>query len=274
MSEKKRIACFFTAGYTELNAMKSFMGKINDRVEYIQLCPTGPRKSKAAIKNRDRGTIDIKQNGMTGEQLIKTIEEFIGTNRFAEEGYDAILIEDDKDGRFLSEQEDGTAKIDEEKWEIFKQNVIERLRKKRPNIPIIFFYAAPEVEAWFLADWKNSFGSVYKDTFDAKQNDYFSIKFRKYVNDKILTARYVDCIEEYGYFDKTYRKLSEQIQTALEMPDFWENWEKYGPKTEHPTVSYSKKREGAVMLKHIDPQEVLHNCSFYFKEGYQALHAL
>ena len=52
MIEKRRIACFFTAGYTELNAMKSFMRKINDTVEYIQLCPTGPRKSRRAIQNR------------------------------------------------------------------------------------------------------------------------------------------------------------------------------------------------------------------------------
>jgi hypothetical protein len=28
MNKGKRVACFFTAGYTELNAMKSFMCKI------------------------------------------------------------------------------------------------------------------------------------------------------------------------------------------------------------------------------------------------------
>lgn len=57
VSEKKRVACFFTAGYTELNAMKSFMRKINDGVEYIQLCPIGPRKSKGAIKDRHKHQI-------------------------------------------------------------------------------------------------------------------------------------------------------------------------------------------------------------------------
>ena len=49
MSMKKKIACFFTGGYTELNAMKFFMQKINSQVEYIQLCPIGTRRSKDAI---------------------------------------------------------------------------------------------------------------------------------------------------------------------------------------------------------------------------------
>ena len=50
--KRKRVACFFTAHYTELNAMKSFVKKINPDVDYIQLCPTGVRKSAKAIRNR------------------------------------------------------------------------------------------------------------------------------------------------------------------------------------------------------------------------------
>lgn len=100
MTEKRRIACFFTAGYTELNAMKSFMRMINDTVEYIQLCPIGPRKSRSAIKNRHIDQIYKKQNGMTGEKLIQFVVDFINEKRFEEECYDALLIEDDKDARF------------------------------------------------------------------------------------------------------------------------------------------------------------------------------
>lgn len=233
MNERRRIACFFTAGYTELNAMKSFMRKINDTVEYIQLCPTGPRKSRRAIENRHIDQIDKNQNGMTGDKLIEFVNEFIEKKRFEEEGYDAILIEDDKDDRFLALEKDGTATIDKEKWEYFKDDIVVRLGKKRPDIPVIFFYAAPEVEAWFLADWTNAFGSVYKGVFNAQQNSYFNVKFRKYINDNILTNRYINCIEEYGYFDGKYKKLSGEIQDTLENIDFLGDY-KVG--AEHPLV--------------------------------------
>ena len=221
MTEKRRIACFFTAGYTELNAMKAFMRKINDTVEYIQLCPIGPRKSRSAIQNRHIDRIDKNQNGMTGEKLIQ--------------------FEDDKDNRFLSIEENGIAYIDENRWKCFKDGVAECIRERYPSIPVIFFYAAPEVEAWFLADWENSFGSVYKNTFTTQQNDYFSVKFRKYVNDCILTDRYKNCIEKYGYFEGKYRKLSEEIQDVLERIDFLGD---YMPELEHPIISYSKKIQG------------------------------
>lgn len=270
MNEKRRIACFFTAGYTELNAMKSFMRKINDTVEYIQLCPIGPRKSRRAIQNRHIEQIDKNLNGMTGEKLIQFVVDFIKEKRFEEESYDALLIEDDKDARFLSIEENGMASIDESSWNCFKSEVIERIREKRPNIPIIFFYAAPEVEAWFLADWENGFGSVYKNTFTAQQNDYFSVKFRKYVNDHILTDRYKNCIEKYGYFEGKYRKLSEEIQSELERIDFLED---YMPQIEHPLITYSKRIQGEDMLERIEPKVVLHNCTFFFKEGYFALRA-
>ena len=272
MTEKKRIACFFTAGYTELNAMKTFMKKINNTVEYIQLCPIGPRKSRRGAKDRHIDQIEKSQSGLTGKGLIDFINYFIGQKRFEEEGYDAILIEDDKDDRFLSLDEDGTSAIDKDQWEEFKKDVTERIREKRPDIPVIFFYAAPEVETWFLADWEKSFGTVYKeDMATARQNDYFNVRFRKYVNDNILTGRYKDRIEEYGYFGGEYRKLSEEIQNALGTIDFLND---YIPDAEHPAISYSKRRQGGDMLERIVPETVLHNCPFFFKDGYMALRAL
>lgn len=270
MIERRRVACFFTAGYTELNAMKSFMRKINDTVEYIQLCPTGPRKSKRAVRNRHIDKIEKKQNGMTGEKLIDFVVNFIKGKRFEEEGYDALLIEDDKDNRFLSIEENGSVCIDENKWNHFKNKVIARLREKYPNIPVIFFYAAPEIEAWFLADWTNGFGNVYKNIFTTRQNDYFNVRFRKYVNDYILTDRYKNCIERYGYFEGKYRKLSEEIQNALERIDFLDD---YLPGTEHPLISYSKRIQGQDMLERVEPEAVLNNCTFFFREGCLALQA-
>lgn len=265
---KKRVACFFTAGYTEINAMKIFMKKINDSVEYIQLCPSGPRRSKDMIKNRHVDTIDTKQSGLTGNALLEFVYSFIQKDRFREECYDAVLIEDDKDSRFLYVQPDGTAGIDEEGWAHFKQDVTSKIHSYYPNIDVLFFYAAPEVEAWFLSDWDNSFGKVYKGVFNARQNNYFSVRFRKYMNESILTSRYKDSIEEYGYFNKIYKKLSEEIQNALEQIDFLNDT------TEHVNTRYSKRIHGEAMLAEIDPEIVIRSCNFFFKYGLLALKSL
>lgn len=271
MNEKKRIACFFTAEYTELNSMKLFLRKINNNVEYIQLCPIGPRKNKAGIKSRDIGSIDINQSGLTGQALINFILCHIETSAFIREKYDAILIEDDKDDRFLTIQPDGTAKIDEGAWEQHRISVISALHTKYPEIPVLFFYAAPEVETWFLADWDNSFGNAYKNILSEPQNSYFSTVFRKYVKDNILTEPYCECLESYGHFDGKYKKISTEIQKALVSKDFLES---YGHEPDHKIVHYSKRQHGAVMLENIDPQKILTSCPYFFKAGMHELQAL
>ncbi|MBQ7298259.1 MAG: hypothetical protein IJW77_00275, partial [Clostridia bacterium] len=223
----KRIACFFTGGYTELNAMKRFMTKINNRVQYIQLCPNGPRKNKDNIRNRHViETINEDQNGLTGDALINYIYEFIKSDRFVDEEYDAIIIEDDTDKRFLKVQDDGTSLIDVDAWEQHKISVRQHIWDVYQEIPIIFIYASPEIETWFLADWNNSFGKVYNTMsngsklLSTEQNNYFSVQFHKHIKENILTSRYEDCIEEYGYFNGSYYKLSEQIQNAFINAEF------------------------------------------------------
>lgn len=270
MSMKKRIACFFTAGYTELNAMKLFMRKINSQVEYIQLCPVGTRRSKNTIKNRHVDNIKTQQNGLTGSGLIEFILKFVETKRFQEEGYDAILIEDDKDDRFLLMQPDGTGIFDQNEWNKFKTNIRESLHKVCPDLPVIFFFAAPEVESWFLADFENSFGSIYRAEFSFQENEFFKVKFRKYINDFVLTAQYKNCIEQYGYFNGNYHKLSTQIQNILIANDFLQE---YQPKSFYSKISYSKRIQGEEMLRQIDPIIVSQYCTTYFKEGFLALKA-
>lgn len=260
MTERKRIACFFTGGYTELNAMKSFMKKINADADFIQLCPVALKKSREAIRNRK--SIGGSQSGLTGASLINYVLEEVGEKYFVREMYDAILIEDDKDERFLNDGSD----IDLGKWYAYQKDVRQQLALRGVTIPVIMFLAAPEVEAWFLSDWENSFGWVYKYSgkLDSEQNNYFSHRFREYVNKDILTERYADRIEAYGLFEKKYKKLSEEIQTALSTIDFLKN---FGP----TSIRYSKKTEGQAMLENIDPETVLRHCSVFFKEGYLAL---
>lgn len=271
MSEKKRIACFFTGGFTEVNSMKIFMRKINDRVEYIQLCPTGPKRSKTAIRCRHTDNIEKIHSGLTGEALIDYIIEFTKKKTFKDEKYDVILIEDDKDDRFLSLRPDGTGENVPVHWEKHKENVRDRIHDQCPGIPVLFFYAAPEVESWFVSDWDNSFGKIYEGEISARQNNHFSVMFHRYVNENILTFRYREQIEDYGYFDGNYRKLSEQLQNALAETDYLrEN----RPEETLPVINYSKRKHGEKMLEQIDPQNVLRRCSYYFREGFWALQAL
>ena len=251
--------------------MKDFMKKINMNAEYIQLCPTRARRSKEEIKNRH--TNQIRENGLTGEALIDFIVDFVGKKRFKEEEYDALLIEDDKDDRFLSVQSDGTAVHDHDAWTGFKTRVKNRLKELCPEMPVIFFYAAPEVETWFLADFEHSFGNVYvsSNQLSREQNQYFVTKFRKHIKKWILTEKYQNCIEQYGYFGGTYRKLSEEIQNALNEIDFLED---YTAESKRMIIRYSKKIQGEAMLRQIKPETVESHCNVYFREGFLALHNL
>lgn len=268
MSNKKKVACFFTGGFTELNAMKSFVERINGNVDYTQLCPNAPRKSRDSIRNRQ--SIDNNQSGLTGDSLLNYVLETVKKPCFIRESYDAILIEDDKDARFINKE---TASIDVEMWKAFKENIQRELSEKGVTVPVIIFLAAPEIEAWFVSDWENSFGQVYRDAnmLNGPQNSYFSTVFRKYINDRILTEKYSEAIESYGYFEGEYRKLSEEIQAALNSNDFMAE---YTPTFEHIPIRYSKRKQGEVMLGNIDPNIVFHHCTLFFKEGFISLKKL
>lgn len=267
---KEKDCLLFYGGLYGAERDEIFMRKINANAEYIQLCPTKTRRSAEDIKNRykNRHTNRIAQNGYTGDKLIEYVMEFIGKDRFKREKYDAILMEDDKDERFLSIQPDGTGRIERDKWEKYKESVIQRIHEQYPNVPVVFLLAAPEAEAWFLADWDNGFGSVFKSVLTAGQNNYFAIRFRKYVNEQILTAVYMECIEEYGYFEGVYRKLSEEIQASLKEGSFWETSQM---KNEIPQISYSKRIQGEIMMEQINPEIVRDKCSVFFRDGFYLL---
>ena len=259
---RKRVACFFTAGFTEMNSMKAFVKKINPDAEYIQLCPTGPRKSAQLIKTRDLASINQNINGLTGNDLIEYVLEAIAKPRFRDEKYDAILIEDDKDSRFLRATQDGSSEINSEAWITFREDLCNKIHAEYPDITVILLMAAPEAEAWFISDWANSFGSVYHDMLGTARNNLFSVRFRILVRDEILTDTYTGRIESYGYFDGSYAKLSQKIQDAILKEDSF---------ADTAEIRYSKRLQGASMLFNIQPDTVLKSCNYFFREGYTAL---
>lgn len=270
MMEKKRIACFFTGGYTEYLAMKSFLEKINTQLNYIRLCPVSARKSRAAIRGREIGNLRGDTNGLTGKALTDFVLSEVDKDYFKREAYDGIVIEDDKDSRFLIKIQGGCALANQTEWKEHQKLMQNKLKAKGITVPIIYFLAAPEVEAWFVADFDNSFGTVYQNQLKA-QNGYFMTQFRKYLVQEILTDSYSEQIESYGYFDGKYRKLSEELQSALKLKTFLPKFKGAPPVAD---IEYKKTDNGSEMLRSIDPEKVAKKCQVFFKDSYYALQSL
>ena len=267
MIYRPKIACFLTAGYTEVNALKGFFRKINANVDYIQLCPAAQRRSKDSIRRRHVDSICTSQSGMTGDDLIDFAVGFIKKDAFLREEYSAIIIEDDKDDRFLKASDDGYGSIDLDSWFAFKEKV-ENSITSITSIPVLILMAAPEVESWFYADYANGFGYVYMDELGSERGNTFSVRFKNYIKSRILTYRYADDIEAYGIKNGSYSKLSVEIQEALESIDFADylNFE--------TGLKYSKRDEGERMLNAINPDVVKDVCTVFFAPFYWALKEL
>ena len=264
------IACFLTCGYTEAGAMQFFLKKINDRYEYRQCLPNKTIKKKGMPKK-----IDDYMSGRTGEALLEKVYELIEKHRDEYSQCRAILVEDDLDGRFAgySQKEVGE----------YNRKIIEKIQDKLgKKLPVFVLYASPEAESWFIADWENGYKYLYCDRgiVDDVENDarqFFVYHLKEYIDNEIL-KEYKDNIEEYGYFDGKYIKISDEIIDAVQSGVK----EKIGqlPRANKDYVDqirnsrklyYSKKLHGQRMLKNIHPDIVADKCKRFFGDTYKDL---
>lgn len=270
-----RIACFFTCGYTESGAMQVFLGKINPQYEFKQYLPNKTRKRKG-----DPKSIAADLSGLSGNSLLEKIYAVLDLPVCKKEIMQckAILIEDDLDGKFHGWSE----KMIREYQDKITVAVCSHLGKE---IPVILLYASPEIEAWFVADWDNSFQYMLLNggwgaDITREAREYFNYQLRHYVNVSIL-REYTDQIEEYGYFDGKYYKLSDQLICAIERnaKDYVVEITRQNSGSEgladqiksSRTLYYSKKTHGQRMLKNIDPRLVASKCRRYFRPVYNEL---
>lgn len=185
---------------------------------------------------------------MTGVALLRYVYTYLTEHPEEIAEFDAVLIEDDLDGRFYEETIPGektsivskrTAGFEKYHDEI-KKNVCERLGKD-DSFPVLRFFAAPEIEAWFLADWEDTFGLLYGpkglSILTAGECDFFSTRFWSHIKNEVLMG-YTDRIEEYGYFSGGYKKLSDE------------------------------------MLRRSSPHKIREKCLLYFRETYDQLKSL
>ena len=191
------------------------------------------------------------------------------------------------DGRFNEEATSGdiTTKVSKrtEAFGVHCKEVRENVRKileKDENFPVIQFYAAPEIETWFLSDWTNSFGEIYGpkgfSVLNTHENDFFSSRFQPHIRKKVL-FEYNECIENYGYFEGKYSKLSDKIIesfSSFKVLMGAETGRMSKAISGNRELCYSKRTHGDEMLRRILPANVVQKCPVYFQESYDQLKKL
>lgn len=267
------ISCFLTAAYTEAGYMQAFLEKINPKYRFVQKIPNKIRKRKGTSK-----TINEKYNGLTGEGLIDQICCYLDNDRIKHEirKSKAIVIEDDTDDRF--------AKLDEHEFGEYVRKTRERITEKLGNIvPVIFLYACPEIESWFIADWNNGFKAFFLDKermgdLEWGTRGLIEHFFHRYVQDELLEG--LNNPEDFSYI-KPYRKISDELirkiyQIGCSPIETMSNINDRDVVSIHNSkcLYYSKKKDGQNILKRIDPDEVSKDCRTFFLRGYCELKAL
>lgn len=282
----KKVACFFTGGYTESNAMPGFLSKINNKVQFKQFCPNRTKKRKCP--GLDKDLID-EVSGLTGPALLRYVYTYLTKHSAEVSDFDAVIIEDDLDGRFYEELIPGkkesrvsrrTREFENRCGEVAK-TVREKLGKDE-SFPVIQFFASPEMETWFLADWDHTFGLIYGpkgiSVLTLEENNFFSNRFQTYLN-KFVLLTYADQIENYGYICGVYKKLSDEIiasydtfKIMLESPK--ETFPFAREIAENQSLNYKKKLHGDFMLQCLSPDMVWQKCPIYFREAFKQLKEL
>lgn len=269
---KPKIACYITGGWTECRAMTQFLEKINSNYDYRQRFPQKGVGKKGKTKR------NFKITGATGTDLLNEVYHDMRNHTEEIKGFQAILIEDDMDDQYFLK---GECVRDYARIENRKQEITNEIRKilSMPDMPVFFLYAMPEIESWFVADWDHTFGIEYYGKL-INMNTYFSITFRNYVLKQVLTEKYpLEEIENYGYFDGVYKKLSDQLINAFheyscqDVSDKNNKLfnEKINGLIKNNKLMYSKKGEGINMLLNLNPDKVAEICGHYFAKTYHEL---
>lgn len=275
----KKVACFFTGGYTESGAMQEFLKRVNPNVNFKQFCPNKPkRRWTPGLPLNAQPKIENNLNGLTGPALIKYINDYIDNHLDELQEFDAILIEDDLDNRFFIEQIPGNPKTKQiyktDEFLLHCQQVAETIRaklKKGIEFPVIQLYASPEIEAWFWEDWAHSFGCIYGPQYTgiltSNENQFFENRFRTYSKDYII-KQYINNIEYYGFFDGIYYKLSDEFISALEgkFKESLNNINNHLSKSiaGNKNLRYSKSTHGDLMLRNLSPEILKIHCPIFF----------
>lgn len=271
-----KVACFLTCGHTEAGEMQGFLRRCcTSNIHFVQCLPNKPKRKK-----KEGTVIKDEFSGLTHEGLLEKALSIIRMNREQYTNYKGIVFEDDLDDL----TQDGA--------NIRADMIRRKIKDVLGDIPVVVVFAAPEVEAWFIADWNHGFGiyrrpDFLKEGFSVKEGSFLVHHMRAFFNEMIL-REYTERIEEYGE-QIPYKKLSDEIIAALDNPaehDISSSFRRYirerganNPELaerfiECRRLRYSKKETGSLMLRNLDPTVVANNCRLYFANAFREIQAL
>jgi len=245
-----RAGYFSTAGWTETGGLGSFLTKLRADVEWHRCFPA---VNKPAPKlGRVVAAPIPTQAGTTGEPLISAmvdrLRSFWSGDRCP---FDFLLVVDDADCRF----EDLPA------FAVWKEQVQQRVRDALGrDVPVFTLLASPEIEAWMVSDWDESFGRQY---------GHLAWALRRHVGLCILGGQPLNTIESFGARRPAGgcdRKLSRELEDALAGVGACA----CGSQANLATAGrrYRKRLDGVEMLQRIRPPQVRDQCPAYFGPTY------
>ena len=245
-----KIGYFCTAGYTETGGIKQLLEKINPNVRWERCFPAVDKPYLA--RGRMNSTPIASHNGVTGGELVRMMHERL-SRYYKNSDYDGFLLIDDLDCRFPSNLAEGI--------NLFVENQTAEVQVSLGK-PVNFYvlFASPEIEAWFIADWNNSFAKQYPGTI--------AFNLKQIISNYLLKDYWDNNLELYGgnfVNNSCESKISSEIQDIFS---------EVGVDADGNAYSYSKRIEGVDMLRRIEPERVSIKCNICFAPLFHRLHEL
>lgn len=187
--------------------------------------------------------------GRTGDDLVEVIKQQLKYALMDSQECDLVLILDDLDCRKI----DKAIKPFEEKLSItFKENSLE----------YFFGFAAPEMEAWLIADWTNSFAS-HSDYKNIEHQLKRELRSRNTSAPSHITKCNVsfDIPESFSELDEAKNCCNEKLSTVI-----------YNACKDIGAPDFSKKDHTPEMLKKISAVKVSQTCPLFRAVHRRLLH--
>lgn len=214
---------FAGGGEAELTGLATFLSKNFPHTFKLQT----PIKLKPGPKPGKH-----RSPGHTGTSLVQQIHYFLPI-ALRNGVCDKILILDDLDCHSLENNYS----------QKFVNAALESL-SGRP-IPVITAFASPEIEAWFVADWENSFKKEFK-------GDNIKIRIaltKKYRESRLDGTGDIEKPESFSYFSEEKNACAQKLSAVI-VDIVWQK----------EISKYSKDEHSGRMLQNIDANRVCEKC--------------
>jgi hypothetical protein len=243
--------------------MHELLKKIAPEVEWTRCFPA-VNKPAPKIGRPHAQPID-EHAGATGQRLVDEMLTQLRKHwRGSACNFDFVLLIDDADCRFAQAEDPSSAQA---AWESRLAELVRDAVGKK-ELGFYSLLAWPEIEAWLVTDWDNGFAAQYRQVAPS---------LRQHVGGCILHPLAFSQIERFGGSLKNgtcEHKLSERIKDAFTgrsgcecKPPFVDRAAK---DSAGAPLAYSKRIDGAAMLKRIEPERVAKDCP-RFRSAYNRL---